>query len=97
MHIGLLVAFVAWSRQGGTGFSIPGGSKVLVAIAVGLLVAGIVVATRRGILDTCAIGSGSCGWRLSGDGKHIDTVGALSGGLPDRHWSTPTLVVEHRV
>ena len=49
VHIVLLVAFFAWaghSSQGG--FSIPSSSKLLVAIAVVLAVAGIAAATSRG-------------------------------------------------
>jgi glycosyltransferase 2 family protein len=49
VHVVLLIVFFAWAGQGGgTGFSIPGGSKVLVVIAVVLALLGILVATRRG-------------------------------------------------
>jgi undecaprenyl-diphosphatase len=49
VHVVLLVVFFAWAgRSGGTGFSIPGGSRVLVIIAVALAVVGVIVATRRG-------------------------------------------------
>jgi len=49
IHIVLLVVFLTWAGQGGgKGFALPGGSKVLVIIAVALSVVGIAVATRRG-------------------------------------------------
>jgi glycosyltransferase 2 family protein len=48
IHVVLLVVFFAWAGQSGNGFSIPGGSKVLVVIAVVLALLGVVVATRRG-------------------------------------------------
>jgi undecaprenyl-diphosphatase len=49
VHLVLLVLFVAWAGQGGAGtFKIPSSSKLLVAVAVGLALAGIVAATRRG-------------------------------------------------
>jgi undecaprenyl-diphosphatase len=49
VHVALLVVFLAWAGQGsGKGFSLPGGSKALVIIAVVLALLGIVVATRRG-------------------------------------------------
>ena len=49
VHLGLLVGFFAWAGQSSsTSFSVPGGSKLLVVIAVLLAVAGVVIATRRG-------------------------------------------------
>jgi undecaprenyl-diphosphatase len=49
VHVVLLVVFLAWAGQGGgKGFSLPGGSKALVIIAVVLALLGVVVATRRG-------------------------------------------------
>ena len=49
VHIALLVGFFAWAGQSGaTSFSVPGGSKLLVVIAVVLAMAGAVVATRWG-------------------------------------------------
>ncbi len=49
VHVGLLVVFFAWARQGdAAGFSVPGGSKLLVAIPVVLAVVGLALATRRG-------------------------------------------------
>src|SRR4029079_4280581 len=59
VHVVLLIVFFAWAgRSGGAGFSIPGGSKVLVIIAVVLALTGIVVATRRGrrLLRTHVLG-----------------------------------------
>ena len=49
VHVVLLIVFFAWARQGdAAGFSVPGGSKLLVAIPVVLAVVGLVLATRRG-------------------------------------------------
>jgi undecaprenyl-diphosphatase len=49
VHAVLLVVFFTWAGQGGgKGFSLPGGSRVLVIIAVVLALAGIAIATRRG-------------------------------------------------
>lgn len=49
VHAVLLVAFLAWAgRGGGSGFKIPSSSRLLVAIAVVLAIAGIVAATSRG-------------------------------------------------
>ncbi len=49
VHVGLLIVFFGWARQGDAGgFSVPGGSKLLVAIPVVLAVIGLVLATRRG-------------------------------------------------
>jgi glycosyltransferase 2 family protein len=49
VHAVLLVLFVAWAGQSGAGtFKIPSSSKVLVAVAVALALAGIVAATRKG-------------------------------------------------
>ena len=49
VHVVLLVVFLAWAGQsGGPGFSIPGGTKVLIAIPIVLAIIGIVLATRRG-------------------------------------------------
>jgi glycosyltransferase 2 family protein len=49
VHMALLFVFLAWAGQGGgSGFKIPTGSKTLVLIVAVLLVAGAVVATRRG-------------------------------------------------
>lgn len=59
VHVVLLVVFFAWARQSNkAGFSIPGGSKVLVIIAVLLALTGIFVATRRGrrLLRTHVLG-----------------------------------------
>jgi undecaprenyl-diphosphatase len=48
-HIGLLVIFFTWAgRNSSSAFSIPSESKLLVAIAVLLALAGLLVATRRG-------------------------------------------------
>ena len=49
VHVGLLVVFFAWAgRAGGAGFSVPSSSKLLVAIAVVLAIAGVVMSTRWG-------------------------------------------------
>jgi undecaprenyl-diphosphatase len=49
VHLVLLTVFLAWAGQsGGSGFSIPSGSKALVVIAVVLALLGVVLATRRG-------------------------------------------------
>jgi uncharacterized membrane protein YbhN (UPF0104 family) len=49
VHIVLLVVFLAWAGQGGgKGFSLPGGTKVLVIIPVVLAIVGVGIATRRG-------------------------------------------------
>ncbi|MCU1381076.1 MAG: hypothetical protein JWN29_4059 [Acidimicrobiales bacterium] len=59
VHLVLLVLFFAWAGQAKEGgFSIPAGSKVLIAIAAVLAVAGVVAATRRGrrLLRTHVVG-----------------------------------------
>ena len=48
VHIVLLIVFFAWAGRGGSSFSLPSSSKLLVVIAVLLAVLGIVMATRRG-------------------------------------------------
>ena len=49
VHIVLLFVFFAWARRGdAAGFSVPGGSKLLVAIPVVLAILGVVLATRFG-------------------------------------------------
>jgi undecaprenyl-diphosphatase len=49
VHVILIAVFFTLAGQGGKhAFSLPGGSKLLVAIAVVLAVAGVVAATRRG-------------------------------------------------
>ena len=51
VHVVLMVAFLAWAgRGGGSGFSIPSSSTVLVVLAVVLAIVGIAMATRRGRL-----------------------------------------------
>jgi undecaprenyl-diphosphatase len=49
VHMILLVVFFTWAgRDGGTAFAIPSSSKLLVAIAVILAVAGLMLASTRG-------------------------------------------------
>jgi undecaprenyl-diphosphatase len=49
VHLALLVLFLVWAGQSGTGaFKIPSSSKVLVALAIVLALVGIVLATARG-------------------------------------------------
>ena len=66
VHVVLLVVFFAWAGQGGgKGFSLPGGSKALVIIAVVLGLLGVAVATRRGrhLLRTRVISFAVQAWR----------------------------------
>jgi undecaprenyl-diphosphatase len=66
VHVVLMVAFLAWAgRGGGTGFSIPSTSKVLVVLAVALALLGIVLATRKGrrVMRTTVVGFLSRSWR----------------------------------
>jgi uncharacterized protein (TIRG00374 family) len=48
VHVMLLFVFFAWAGQSTSGFKVPASSKVLVALAVLLAIAGLVMATRRG-------------------------------------------------
>ena len=48
IHVVLLFVFFAWAGQSTSGFQIPGGSKLLAALAVLMAVVGIVISTRRG-------------------------------------------------
>jgi glycosyltransferase 2 family protein len=48
VHIVLLIVFFAWAGRGGSGFSLPSSSRLLVVIAVVLALVGLAMATRRG-------------------------------------------------
>jgi undecaprenyl-diphosphatase len=48
VHIVLLIVFFAWAGRGGSGFSLPSSSRLLVVIAVVLALVGIAMATRWG-------------------------------------------------
>jgi undecaprenyl-diphosphatase len=66
VHVVLMVAFLAWAgRGGGTGFSIPSTSKVLVVLAVALALLGIALATRKGrrVMRTTVVGFLARSWR----------------------------------
>ena len=48
VHIVLLIVFFAWAGRGGSGFSLPSSSRLLVVIAVVLALVGLAMATRQG-------------------------------------------------
>jgi uncharacterized membrane protein YbhN (UPF0104 family) len=64
VHVVLIVVFFAWAGQSSSGISVPSGSKVLIALAVLLAVAGLVVATRRGrrFAERHVVGFARRGW-----------------------------------
>ena len=84
VHVVLLVAFFAWAGQSSQGgFAIPSSSKLLVAIAVVLALAGIAAATARGrrLFQTHVVRFLKQSWRsLSTLARSPSRILALFGG-----------------